>query len=38
MASGAELRLRELNLTLPLLPAPEGNYVRARTIGNNLPI
>jgi enamine deaminase RidA (YjgF/YER057c/UK114 family) len=34
MASGAELRLRELNLTLPELPAPGGNYVRARTIGN----
>jgi enamine deaminase RidA (YjgF/YER057c/UK114 family) len=34
MASGAELRLRELNLILPQLPAPGGNYVRARTIGN----
>jgi hypothetical protein len=28
MASGAELRLRELNLILLQLPAPEGNYVR----------
>jgi enamine deaminase RidA (YjgF/YER057c/UK114 family) len=34
MASGAEFRLRELNLILPQLPAPGGNYVRARTIGN----
>jgi enamine deaminase RidA (YjgF/YER057c/UK114 family) len=34
MVSGAELRLRELNLTLPGLPAPGGNYVRAKTIGN----
>ena len=34
MVSGAELRLRELNLTLPELPAPGGNYVRAKTIGN----
>ena len=34
MASGAELRLRELNLILPPLPSPGGNYVRARTIGN----
>ena len=34
MASSAELRLRELNLILPTLPSPGGNYVRARTIGN----
>ena len=34
MASGADLRLRELNLILPELPEPGGNYVRARTIGN----
>jgi enamine deaminase RidA (YjgF/YER057c/UK114 family) len=34
MASGAELRLRELNLILPPLPSPGGNYVQARTIGN----
>jgi enamine deaminase RidA (YjgF/YER057c/UK114 family) len=34
MVVGAELRLRELNLALPELPAPGGNYVRAKTIGN----
>jgi enamine deaminase RidA (YjgF/YER057c/UK114 family) len=34
MSSLAELRLRELGIILPALPAPGGNYVSARTIGN----
>jgi enamine deaminase RidA (YjgF/YER057c/UK114 family) len=34
MASPTESRLRELNITLPVLPAPSGNYVSAKTIGN----
>jgi enamine deaminase RidA (YjgF/YER057c/UK114 family) len=34
MASLTESRLRELNITLPVLPAPSGNYVSAKTIGN----
>jgi enamine deaminase RidA (YjgF/YER057c/UK114 family) len=34
MASFAELRLRELGILLPALPAPGGNYVSARTIGS----
>jgi enamine deaminase RidA (YjgF/YER057c/UK114 family) len=34
MASGLEKRLRELGITLPLLPAPGGNYLSAKTVGN----
>jgi len=32
----AETRLQELNLSLPKLPAPGGNYLSAKTIGNLL--
>jgi enamine deaminase RidA (YjgF/YER057c/UK114 family) len=34
MASGTEARLRELGVTLPALPAPGGNYLSAKTVGN----
>src|SRR5580704_2406439 len=34
MVSGAEERLRKLGITLPTLPAPGGNYLSAKTIGN----
>jgi enamine deaminase RidA (YjgF/YER057c/UK114 family) len=34
MVSGAEERLRKLGITLPVLPAPGGNYLSAKTIGN----
>jgi enamine deaminase RidA (YjgF/YER057c/UK114 family) len=34
MASGTEERLRKLGITLPALPAPGGNYLSAKTIGN----
>ena len=34
MASGTEERLRKLGITLPTLPAPGGNYLSAKTIGN----
>jgi len=33
MPTGTETRLRELNITLPDLPAPGGNFVSARTVG-----
>jgi enamine deaminase RidA (YjgF/YER057c/UK114 family) len=34
MAAGAEARLQELGIVLPALPAPGGNYVSAKTVGN----
>ncbi len=34
MASGMEARIRELGITLPALPAPGGNYLSAKTVGN----
>jgi enamine deaminase RidA (YjgF/YER057c/UK114 family) len=34
MAAGREERLRERGITLPALPAPGGNYVSAKTVGN----
>src|ERR1700681_4330705 len=34
MASGREARLCELGISLPALPAPGGNYLSARTVGN----
>ena len=34
MASGAEARLQQLGITLPALPAPGGNYLSAKTVGN----
>jgi enamine deaminase RidA (YjgF/YER057c/UK114 family) len=34
MASGREARLRELGIILPALPAPGGNYLSAKTLGN----
>lgn len=34
MVSGAEEQLRKLGITLPALPAPGGNYLSAKTIGN----
>ena len=34
MPTGTEARLRELAIVLPILPAPGGNYLSARTIGN----
>jgi enamine deaminase RidA (YjgF/YER057c/UK114 family) len=34
MASATESRLRELGIVLPALPAPGGNYVSAKSIGN----
>ena len=33
MAVGFELRLAELGITLPAPPAPGGNYLSARTVG-----
>jgi enamine deaminase RidA (YjgF/YER057c/UK114 family) len=34
MALGSDARLRELGISLPSLPAPGGNYLSAKTIGN----
>jgi enamine deaminase RidA (YjgF/YER057c/UK114 family) len=34
MATEREARLRELGMTLPALPAPGGNYLSAKTVGN----
>ncbi len=34
MPPGTEARLQELSITLPPPPAPGGNYIPARTIGN----
>jgi enamine deaminase RidA (YjgF/YER057c/UK114 family) len=34
MPTGTDARLRDLGLSLPTLPAPGGNYLSARTIGN----
>jgi enamine deaminase RidA (YjgF/YER057c/UK114 family) len=34
VATGAEMRLQELGIVLPTLPAPGGNYVAAKTIGS----
>jgi enamine deaminase RidA (YjgF/YER057c/UK114 family) len=34
MASGMAARLRELGIELPALPAPGGNYLSAKTVGN----
>lgn len=34
MPLGTEARLRELGIALPTLPAPGGNYLSARTVGN----
>jgi enamine deaminase RidA (YjgF/YER057c/UK114 family) len=34
MASSIESRLRELGIILPALPAPGGNYVSAKTVGD----
>jgi enamine deaminase RidA (YjgF/YER057c/UK114 family) len=34
MTSGTEARIRELGITLPALPAPGGNYLFAKTVGN----
>jgi len=34
MPAGTETRLRELGIVLPAAPAPGGNYLPARTIGN----
>lgn len=34
MASGTEERLRKLGIALPVLPAPGGNYLSAKTVGN----
>jgi len=34
MASGREARLCELGISLPALPAPGGNYLSAKTVGN----
>jgi enamine deaminase RidA (YjgF/YER057c/UK114 family) len=34
MATERESRLRELGMTLPALPAPGGNYLSAKTVGN----
>jgi enamine deaminase RidA (YjgF/YER057c/UK114 family) len=34
MPPGTEARLQQLSITLPLPPAPGGNYVPARTVGN----
>jgi enamine deaminase RidA (YjgF/YER057c/UK114 family) len=33
MTTGREARLRELGIVLPELPAPGGNYLAARTVG-----
>jgi enamine deaminase RidA (YjgF/YER057c/UK114 family) len=34
MPAGTEARLEELGIVLPAPPAPGGNYLSARTIGN----
>jgi enamine deaminase RidA (YjgF/YER057c/UK114 family) len=34
VATGIEARLQERGIVLPTLPAPGGNYVPARTVGN----
>jgi enamine deaminase RidA (YjgF/YER057c/UK114 family) len=34
MASGTEARLLELGIKLPATPAPGGNYLSAKTVGN----
>ena len=34
MASNIDARLSELNLTLPALPTPGGNYLPAKTVGS----
>jgi len=34
MTSGTEARIRELGITLPALPAPGGNYLSAKAVGN----
>jgi enamine deaminase RidA (YjgF/YER057c/UK114 family) len=34
MVSSRDARLRELGITLPELPAPSGNYLSAKTVGN----
>ena len=34
MASEAEARLLHLNITLPALPTPGGNYLPAKTVGS----
>src|ERR1700722_4040342 len=34
MASSIEARLRELGIALPSPPAPGGNYLSAKTVGN----
>jgi enamine deaminase RidA (YjgF/YER057c/UK114 family) len=34
MPAGTEARLRELDIVLPIPPAPGGNYLSAKTIGN----
>jgi len=34
MALGNDARLRELGISLPSLPAPGGNYLSAKTVGN----
>jgi enamine deaminase RidA (YjgF/YER057c/UK114 family) len=33
MAAGIATKLKELGITLPALPAPGGNYLPARTVG-----
>jgi enamine deaminase RidA (YjgF/YER057c/UK114 family) len=34
MASETEARLQHLNITLPALPSPGGNYLSAKTVGS----
>jgi len=34
MPPGTEARLQQLSITLPRSPAPGGNYISARTVGN----
>src|SRR3984885_12222873 len=34
MALGSDARLHELGISLPSLPAPGGNYLSAKTVGN----
>jgi enamine deaminase RidA (YjgF/YER057c/UK114 family) len=34
MTSGTEARIHELGITLPALPAPGGNYLSAKRVGN----
>src|ERR1700722_13938376 len=34
MATNPEARIRELHILLPALPAPGGNYLSAKTVGN----